>query len=613
MPGKKAALCAAFFLRLFLNYQKFAIVRAVQSMSGTELYFRLLRHVRPYWRTFALGVLGIVIVAATEPALPALLKPLLDGVFVNKDESVIRWTPVFIIGLFVVRGLAEYVAQFALSWIGNRLVMDLRGIMFRKLLTLPARYFDDQASGNLISRLTFDVMQVTTASTTVLTVLFKETLVIIGLLAWMLWLNWKLTLLALVMAPVIVLVVRIISVRVRSSSRRVQQQMGDMTQVIQETIEGHRVVKLFGGQIYEQQRFDEQANSVRRQLMKQVAAASASVPVVQLVAAIALATIVFLAAQQSSADQITVGGFVSFITAMLMLTAPLKRVTSVNEPLQRGLAAAESIFALIDEAGETDTGNIEPGCVRGEIRFEGVQFAYGTGGRNALNGIDLQIAPGETVALVGVSGSGKTTLANLVPRFYLPTAGRILLDGLDIGTLKLASLRANIALVSQDVVLFNDTVAANIAYGAMNNVTREDVIAAAEAAYAMDFIREMPLGLDTLIGENGVKLSGGQRQRLAIARALLKNAPVLILDEATSALDMESERHVQAALEVLMRGRTTIVIAHRLSTVEKADRIVVMNAGRIVEMGAHHELLARNGIYEKLYRNQFSLAPEQVQ
>jgi subfamily B ATP-binding cassette protein MsbA len=574
-------------------------------MSGTELYLRLLRHVRPYWRTFAIGVLGIIVVAATEPALPALLKPLLDGVFVNKDESVIRWTPVFIVGLFVLRGLAEYVAQFALSWVGNRLVMDLRGIMFRKLLTLPARYYDDQASGNLISKLTFDVMQVTTAATSVLTAVFKDALVIVGLLGWMLWLNWKLTLLSLVMTPVIVLVVRVISVRLRNSSRQVQQQMGDMTQVIQETIEGHRVVKLFGGQDYEQQRFDAQANSVRRQLMKQVAAAAASVPIVQFVAALALATMVYLATQQSNTDQITVGGFVSFITAMLMLTAPLKRVTSINEPLQRGLAAAESVFALIDQSGEADAGTIDPGRVRGEIRFEGVRFAYGTDGRNALEGIDLAMDPGETVALVGASGSGKTTLANLVPRFYQPTGGRILLDGQDIVGLKLTALRANIALVSQDVVLFNDTVAANIAYGAMNQASRADIIAAAEAAHAMEFINAMPEGLDTMVGENGVKLSGGQRQRLAIARALLKNAPVLILDEATSALDTESERHVQAALEVLMRGRTTIVIAHRLSTIENAHRIVVLDGGRIAESGRHAELLAHGGKYAQLYRNQF--------
>ena len=574
-------------------------------MSGTELYLRLLRHVRPYWRTFGIGVLGIVVVAATEPALPALLKPLLDGVFVNKDPSVIRWTPVFIVGLFVLRGLAEYVAQFALNWVGNRLVMDLRGIMFRKLLTLPARYFDDQASGNLISRLTFDVMQVTTAATSVLTAVFKDALVIIGLLGWMFWLNWKLTMLSLVMTPVIVLVVRVISVRLRNSSRQVQQQMGDMTQVIQETIEGHRVVKLFGGQDYEQQRFDAQANNVRRQLMKQVAASAASVPIVQFIAALALATIVYLATQQSNTDQITVGGFVSFITAMLMLTAPLKRVTSINEPLQRGLAAAESVFALIDQHSETDTGSADPGRVRGEIRFEQVRFAYGADGRHALDGIDLAIAPGETLALVGASGSGKTTLANLVPRFYQPTGGRILLDGQDIAGLKLTALRANIALVSQDVVLFNDTVAANIAYGAMNQSSRADIVAAAEAAHAMEFINAMPKGLDTIVGENGVKLSGGQRQRLAIARALLKNAPVLILDEATSALDTESERHVQAALEVLMRGRTTIVIAHRLSTIENAHRIVVLDGGRIAESGAHAELLARSGKYAQLYRNQF--------
>jgi len=387
----------------------------------------------------------------------------------------------------------------------------------------------------------------------------------------------------------------------------VQQAMGDVTQVLQETVDGHKVVKLFGGQRYEAARFGEQANRVRRFMMKQATAAAASVPVVQLLAGIALALIVYLTTQQPGTNQVSVGEFVSFVTAMLMLTAPLKRITGVNEPLQRGLAAAESVFELIDRASERDPGQASIERARGEIRFDNVSFGYGGATRPALDSITLAIDPGETVALVGVSGSGKSTLANLVPRFYPPTSGRILLDGHDLETLTLASLRANIALVSQDVVLFNDSVAANIAYGAMRDAREADIVAAAEAAHAMEFIRHMPQGLQTLVGENGVKLSGGQRQRLAIARALLKNAPVLVLDEATSALDSESERHVQAALEALMQGRTTIVIAHRLSTIEKAGRIVVLDRGRIAEIGSHRELLEKNGIYAKLHNIQFKL------
>ncbi len=579
----------------------------MRHMSSTELYLRLLQYVAPYWRVFALSLAGMVIVALTEPALPALLKPLLDGTFVHKDEALMHWMPAVIIALVTVRGSAEYVALYAVNWVGTRLVMDLRQAMFDKLLTLPTAVYDDRTTGNLISKLTYDVTQVTAAGTSVLTVLFKDSLSLIGLLAWMLWLNWKLTLLALVMTPLIVGVVRLISVRLRNSSRAVQQAMGDVTQVLQETIDGHKVVKLFGGQRYEAARFGEQANRVRRFMMKQATAAAASVPVVQLLAGIALATIVYLATQQSSANEITVGEFVSFVTAMLMLTAPLKRITGVNEPLQRGLAAAESVFDLIDQAGERDPGQATIARAQGEIRFDQVSFSYLDMSRPALDSITLTINPGETVALVGASGSGKSTLANLVPRFYRPGAGRILLDGHDLETLTLASLRANLALVSQDVVLFNDSVAANIAYGAMRDTSEAEIVAAAEAAHAMEFIRAMPQGLDTLVGENGVKLSGGQRQRLAIARALLKNAPVLILDEATSALDSESERHVQAALETLMQGRTTIVIAHRLSTIEKAGRIVVLDRGRIAEIGNHRELLEKSGIYAKLYNIQFKL------
>jgi len=575
-------------------------------ISSAGLYWRLLRYVAPYWRVFALALLGMMIVAATEPALPALLKPLLDGTFVHRDETIIRWMPFVIVALFVVRGLAEYLAHYSINWVGNKVVMDLRRAMFERLIELPTPYYDDHPTGNLISKLTFDVTQVTAAATSVLTVVFKDTLAIIGLLGFMLWLNWKLTLLALIMAPIIVGVVRLISVRLRFTSRETQRAMGDITQVLGEAVDGHKVVKLFGGQRYEDERFRAEANRLRRLAMKQAVAAAASVPVVQFVAALALATIIYLATRQSGGDEVTVGGFVSFITAMLMLTAPLKRITSVNEPLQRGLAAAESVFELLDQKPEPDGGATTIERARGEVRFEDVHFAYGNAARPALEGIDLAIAPGQTVALVGPSGSGKSTLASLVPRFYHPARGRITLDGHDLEALSLASLRANIALVSQDVVLFNDSVAANIAYGAMNGAPRGEIEKAAEAAHAIEFIRAMPDGLETLVGENGVRLSGGQRQRLAIARALLKNAPVLILDEATSALDSESERHVQAALETLMRGRTTIVIAHRLSTVERANCIVVLDRGRIVETGNHRELLERGGLYAKLYGIQFA-------
>jgi subfamily B ATP-binding cassette protein MsbA len=584
----------------------FAIVRDVPAISSLQLYVRLLRFVKPYRGVFALSLLGMMVVAATEPALPALLKPLLDGTFVDKDERIMRLMPILIVAVFVVRGVAEYVSHYAINWVGNKVVMDLRNAMFEKMLVLPTSYYDNRPTGNLISKVTFDVSQVTTAATMVLTIIFKDGLASIGLLAWMLWLNWKLTLLSLAMTPLIIFIVRTISVKLRSSSRNVQRTMGDVTQVLQEAIEGHKVVKLFGGLRYEAGRFRHEADQVRRFLMKQTKAAAASVPAAQLVAAIALSLIVLLATSQSTANEITVGGFVSFITAMLMLNSPLKRLMGVNEPLQRGLAAAESVFELLDEPGERDSGTLDIGRASGAIRFENVRFSYPGSERLALDDIDLAIGAGETLALVGPSGSGKTTLAHLVPRFYHPDAGRIRIDGHDAESIRLESLRENIALVSQDVVLFNDTVAANIGYGS-ESATEADIIEAARAAHAVEFIEQMPEGFQTLVGEHGVKLSGGQRQRIAIARALLKNAPILILDEATSALDSESERHIQAALETLIHGRTTILIAHRLSTVERADRIVVLDQGRIVESGAHAELIAAGGLYARLYRTQFQL------
>ena len=580
----------------------------MRPMTSTQLYLRLLRHVKPYWRMFLLGILGMVVYASTAPALPALAKPIIEGTFVERDPVVMQWLPVAIVLLFVVRGLATFVAAYGINWVGTRLVTDLRNAMFGKLLALPAAFYEREPAGTLISKLTFDVTQVTAAATSALTIVFRDMLVIAGLLAYLLWLNWKLTLFALAVAPVIVGIVQAFSIRLRRSSREVQDAMGHITQVIDEAIGGHKVVKLFGGQDYERRRFDEEANHVRRHMMKQAAAVAASAPIVQLLAAVALAAVIWFAMGRSSAAALSVGDFAAFATGMLLLMAPLKRVTDINEHLQKGLAAAESVFRLIDEESEPDRGTRTLGRARGEIRFENVSFHYDGAERPALEGIELTIEPGQTVALVGPSGAGKTTLANLVPRFYRPTRGRVLLDRQDLETLTLASLRANIALVSQDVVLFNDTVAANIAYGAMNNASEKNIVAAAEAAHALEFIRELPQGMATLIGEKGLKLSGGQRQRLAIARAVLKNAPVLVLDEATSALDTESERHVQAALEALMRGRTTIVIAHRLSTVENADRIVVLDRGRIVETGTHRELLARGGIYDNLYRIQFAPA-----
>ncbi|MFZ1547176.1 MAG: lipid A export permease/ATP-binding protein MsbA [Candidatus Nitrotoga sp.] len=574
-------------------------------MTSSQLYLRLLDYVKPYWRIFALSILGMIVAAATEPLLPILLKTMLDGTFVHKDETIIRLIPLFILAIFFVRGLATFVATFTVTWVGNKVVMDLRAEMFNKLLSLPARFYDDHATGNLISKLTFDVTQVTAAATTVVTIGIRDSLMIVGLLGWLFYLNWKLTLLSLIMAPVIVFIIKTISGRLRVASRNSQRAMGDITQVIEESVTAHKVVKLFGGQQYESQRFNSQANWVRRHTMKQAAAAAANVPIVQMVSAVALAAIVYLATEQSRSDETTVGGFLSFITAMLMLTSPLKRLASVSEHLQRGLAASESVFELLDTPSELDSGNKSITRASGRLKFEYVNFSYQKGEKLALRDINLEIPAGQTVALVGASGGGKSTLVNLVPRFYSPSSGRITLDGHDLAELTLASLRANIALVSQDVVLFNDTVAANITYGQMREVAETEIIAAAQAAHAMEFICEMPQGLQTLVGERGVRMSGGQRQRIAIARAILKNTPILILDEATSALDSESERHVQAALETLMKGRTTLVIAHRLSTVEKADRIVVLQKGEIVEIGTHQELLAKGNVYAQLHSIQF--------
>ena len=580
----------------------------MSTASSGQLYVRLLSYVRPYATAFGLALLAMVGTAATEPLFPVLMKPMLDGGFAAGKSASMPPSlfAIAIIAIFVVRGFLSLISTYTMAWVANRVVLDLRGEMFARLVRMPTQFFDDHTSGALLSRVAYDVAGVTSAATSVLTVMVKDSVTVVALLAWLFYLNWKLTLIALVATPLIAVALRLLSRRLRQMAREAQRSMGELVHVIEETIECHKVVKVFGGHEYEMRRFERANQRLRGFNMRQTIPSAAAAPITQVLASMAVALIVYIALEDSLAGRTTAGEFASFMIAMLMLLAPLKRLTDINAPLQRGLAAAESVFGMIDAPVEPDRGTVKPGRARGEVRYEGVSFTYPTRTAPALSGVDLLVRPGETVALVGGSGGGKTTLVNLLPRFYSPSHGRILLDGHDLQELTLEGLRANLALVSQDVVLFNDTIQANVAYGGMGQASEREVIAAAEAAHAMDFIRQLPQGLATLVGENGVRLSGGQRQRVAIARALLKNAPVLILDEATSALDSESERLVQAGLDALMRGRTTIVIAHRLSTIERADRIVVLEQGGIVEAGTHAQLLARDGVYAKLYRIQYA-------
>lgn len=575
------------------------------EISAVQLYKRLLRYVKPYWPAFTAVVLTMVVYAATETGVAALMKPLMDGSFVERDPQTIKLIPFVIIGLFIIRGLADFFTTYGLGWISRNVIKTLREEMFNKLLVLPATFYDHSTSGQLMSKLLYDVEQVASAATDAVLTIIRDSLTIIGLLAWMFYLNGFLSLFILVTVPFIALLVYFVSIRFRRISKNIQNSMGNVSHVSGEIIEGHREIKTFGGQDYESKRFDKVNQGNRRQQMKKIATDAISQPLTALIAAVGLSLVIYIATLPEMLEQITVGGFISFITAMMMLLTPLKRLTKVNAKLQAGVAAAESIFNLLDEHPEVDDGKLGLERAKGHIEYHNVSFSYSENKGKVLDNVSFEAKPGQTVAFVGHSGSGKTTLVSLLARFYNINSGQITVDGLDIQQLKLTDLRRQMSLVNQQVVLFNDTIANNISYGQPGKVSEETIIEAAKSAHAWDFIQRLPEGLQTQVGENGVLLSGGQRQRLAIARALLRDAPILILDEATSALDSEAERHIQAALETLMQQRTTLVIAHRLSTIEKADLIVVMHNGEILETGSHAELLAKGKHYAELHRLQF--------
>jgi subfamily B ATP-binding cassette protein MsbA len=573
--------------------------------SNRALYFRLLSYVRPYWKVFALAVLAMIGTAATEPVFPAIMKYLLDNGFKTGDTRLVWAIPMGIVLLFMARGVLSFCTSYLMTWISTRLVTDIRREMFAKILLLPTQTFHEQSAGKFISRVLYDVNNVNQAATNVLVSAIRESLTALTLVFYLIYLDWKLTLITLVIAPVIAVIVKGFGTRIRSASRTNMQSMRAISHTIEETVTAQKVIKIYGGHTQQTERFFRDTEGFRRSLMREAVPASALTPITHIAASVAVAIIIYLALSQSTGQaSASAGGFVSFITAMLMLISPIKQLTTISPMLQRGLAACESMFELLDATTEEDHGKRELPHARGDIEFEHVCFSYPGTERIALKDVSFHAHAGQTVALVGASGGGKTTISALIPRFYSPAGGTIRVDGIDISELTLASLRQNIALVSQEIVLFNATVADNIAFGAGSTCSREDIIAAAKAANAWDFIQQLPEGLDTLIGEDGAKLSGGQRQRIAIARALLKNAPILILDEATSALDTESERQVQAALATLMMNRTTLVIAHRLSTIEHADQILVLDQGRIVERGTHRDLIAKGGYYANLNRLQ---------
>lgn len=604
-------------------------------MSSTQtVYFRLLGHFRPYLWVACLTLLAIALAAATDVMLVAQLQTVLDAfrpaqtlsIGAAKPHGTLAWVqgllaslplldprqstlwaiPAIIFALATLRMTTSFVGEYGAAWLSSRVQTDLRTQMFGRVLTLPNRFFDHSSTGTTLSRIAFDASQVSQAVLNVLTVMVRDSVATIGYLMTLFTIDWQLALFCLGLLPLVGIVVTLAGKRMRKLSQSGQAAMGELTRVLDESIGGQRVVKIFGGQAYEQARFEQVTNLTRRLMVKQAATSALNSGLIMLLIGITLSAVIYFALLRANAGALTPGAFIAFMGSLISMQGPIKNLTKINEPMQRGLAAAESVFGLIDETPETDSGVATLPRAQGQISLRQVGFRYNPNdadSKPALQGLSLEIAPGETIALVGSSGSGKTTLAALLPRFYDTHEGSILLDGTDLRDYPLATLRRQIALVSQEVVLFNDTLAANIAYGDPRP-DLDRIMAAAKAAYAHEFIAQLPDGYQSQIGENGTRLSGGQRQRMAIARALYKDAPILILDEATSALDNESERQVQAALDVLMKNRTTLVIAHRLSTIEHADRIVAMQAGQIAEVGTHAELLARDGVYAGLYRQQ---------
>jgi ATP-binding cassette, subfamily B, bacterial MsbA len=572
--------------------------------SGTQIYRRLLSYVRPYRGAFALGMLGGVVYSASMVSFAGLAKLFADSTSTHPDPRAVLWVPVVLVVLFFFRGLGDFTQTYFMGTVSRRIVKQLRGEVFERFLKFPIGYFDRSSSGTLLSRLTYNTEQIGQAATDSVTTIVRESLTIVGSIAVLLYLNTKLALIALTMGPLIGWLASVINRYFRRYSRRIQDSMGDVTRVAKETLEAPRVIKVYGAEDYQGRQFEAVNERNRRSHMRLILTRGLSNPVVQLITSIGLAFVLSIAIADAISGKMSPGDLLAFFTALVNIASPLRGLVNVAGPLQQGIAAAQNIFELLDEPVEPQGGGQSAAGVRGEIEFDSVSFTYDVAKGQALHNIAFRATAGETVAIVGRSGSGKSTLVNLLPRFYDVTSGAVRVDGRDVREYALRSLRDQISLVTQDVVLFNDTIRSNIAFG--RQASEDSIERAAQAAHVLEFTSRMREGLDSIVGDRGVLLSGGQKQRIAIARALLKNAPILILDEATSALDTQAERIIQAALEELMHNRTTFVIAHRLSTVEKADRILVLDGGQIVEMGTHCELLARSGLYAQLHSMQFA-------